>query len=75
MEPVEGLSGQKHEQQDTLEDAGHDLGNAHRDLRRVATHFGKRHNKTGDNDSQRVQARQKGNDDCGKAITERDIWL
>ena len=75
VKPVESLTGQQHEQQNALKDTCHNLWHAKRNLRRVAAKFCQRDNKASANHSQWVETRQKGHNDRGKTIAERDVRL
>ena len=70
MVAIERLAGQKHEQQDALEHTCHHFRHGQRDLRRISAKFGERDNQPGDDHGKRVQTRQKGHDNGGKAVAE-----
>ena len=68
----ERVAAEHEEQQHPLEDAGDLVGNAERNLCRLAAEICQRQNQSGGDDADRVQPPQESDDDCGEAVAGRD---
>src|SRR4051812_9959263 len=70
-----GVAGENHEQEHTLEHSGDLVGNAERDLRRLAAEIAHREHEAGEQHADRVEPAEEGYDYGGEAIARRDTGL
>ena len=66
------VAGEHEEQQHALEDARDLVGDAERDLRRLAAEIGQRQHQAGGDDAERIEPPEEGDDDRGEAVAGRD---
>src|SRR3954453_16996253 len=71
----EGVTGENHEQEHALEHSGDLVGNAERDLRRLAAEIAHREHEAGEQHADGAEPAEEGYDYGGEAIARRDAGL